>query len=426
MKKLNKSKIKICVLGLGYVGLPLAIEFGKKFNVIGYDINANRIKELNDQFDKTKEISKHEFSISKKLKFTCNIADIRNCNVYIITVPTPVYKNNTPDLRLIKKATLMVSKVIKKNDTIIYESTVFPGCTEEYCVPILTKGSRLKYNKDFFCGYSPERIVPGDNEHKLPNIKKIVSGSNKKTAEFIEDLYKTIIKAGIYRTNSIMIAEAAKVIENTQRDINIALVNELAIIFDKIGIKSSEVFDAVSTKWNALPFRPGLVGGHCIGVDPYYLTYKAKSLKYNPKIILAGRKLNDSMPKHLSNRIDREIRIRKLDKKNIKILILGVAFKENCNDYRNTKVIDLIRNLKLKYKHIDVEDPLVSAKEIQDNYQIKINFRNQNTMYDVIILAVSHQLFIRKLKYYNKLLNTNGFLFDVKSVIKNYPHNLSL
>ena len=426
MKKPNKKNTSICVVGLGYVGLPIAIEFGKYFNVIGFDVDKSRIEELNRSYDRTLEINSREFKKSKNIKFTYNSKNIINCNVYIITVPTPVNNKKKPDIKLLKQATNLISKALRKGDIVIYESTVFPGCTEEVCVPLLERGSKLKYNSDFHCGYSPERIVPGDTKYKLVDIKKIVSGSNKDAALFVNSLYKKIIVAGTFQTKSIKIAEAAKVIENTQRDLNIALVNELAIIFDKMNIKSSDVFDAVSTKWNALPFRPGLVGGHCIGVDPYYLTYKSRKLNYEPKIILAGRKLNDSMASYVFKKIIEQMKLRKIKSHGSKVLVLGITFKENCNDHRNTKVIDLINLLKKRGCIIDIVDPWVSKNEIKKEYKLIVQKKPRRTRYDVIIIAVSHEIFKRNISSYESLKKNNGFIFDIKSVIPHHDANLSL
>ena len=410
---------KITVIGLGYVGLPLAIEFGKHFQTKGYDINSKRIQDLKKGIDSTLEVCKAQFRSSKKISFTNDINDIKDSNIYIVTVPTPVDDFKRPNLKPLEKSSRDVGSVLKKGDTVIYESTVYPGATEEFCVPILENESGLKLNKDFFCGYSPERINPGDKKHTLTNITKIVSGSNKKALKNINELYSKIIKAGIHKAPSIKVAEAAKVIENTQRDVNIALINELSMLFAKLNINSKDVFDAANTKWNFLDFRPGLVGGHCIGVDPYYLTHKAHEIGFYPEMILAGRRTNDLMSDYLVNKV-----FDLMIKKNIKIsnarfLVMGLTFKEDCPDVRNTKVTDIVFSLKEYSKHVDIYDPWVSRDEIRDTYSLKINKNLKANTYDVVIIAVPHNKFkemgINKIK---KLAKSNNVIFDAKQIFK--------
>lgn len=391
---MKQCEINLGILGLGYVGLPLAIEFAKQRNVVAYDINKNRIKELELNYDSTNESTYEELASAKFLKLSNNLDDLKLCNIYILTVPTPIDEKNNPDLSAIIEVTKSVSKILKKNDIVIYESTVYPGLTEEICVPILESESSLKYNKDFFCGYSPERINPGDRSHRLVDIVKVTSGSNKKTSKIVDDLYKSIITAGTHQARSIKVAEAAKVIENTQRDLNIALMNELSIIFNKMGIDTSEVIEAASTKWNFIPFMPGLVGGHCIGVDPYYLTYKAKELGYDPKIILSGRELNDGMVNYIIDVISKKSLAdlnKKLDK--ISILILGLTFKENCPDIRNSKTIELANKLESIVSKIHCHDPLIDADNLNNDSINLINSPEKN-FYDVIILSVPHKKYI--------------------------------
>jgi len=412
-------KTKISIIGLGYVGLPLAVEFGKKYETIGFDINEKRINELLIGFDNTGEISKRKLSSSIKLNFSNNEEVLSKSNIYIIAVPTPIDSKNNPDLTILLSATQLVGRHLKKEDIVIYESTVFPGCTEEDCVPVLEKESNLEYNKDFFCGYSPERINPGDTKRTLTKIIKITSGSNPKTAIKVDKLYSTIIKAGTYKAESIRIAEAAKIIENCQRDINIAFVNELSILFDKMGIDTHKVLAAAETKWNFLPFKPGLVGGHCIGVDPFYLTYKAKEFGYNSKIILSGRKLNNSMPENIAERIIKRLD-KNNDKKTIRGLILGATFKEDCPDIRNSKVFDLHKIfLKENYK-IDIYDPFASYLDVKNKYKINlVSFSNINKKgYNFIIIAVGHSEFINlKLNKYAK--NKETIIFDLKNIFNN-------
>ena len=409
---------KIAVIGLGYVGLPLAVEFGKKIETIGFDINLNRIKELNNKFDCTGEISAEDLDTAKKLILTDNSSRVSDCNIFIITVPTPIDEGNNPDLTPIESASRMVGDILKMGDIVIYESTVFPGCTEEVCVPILEENSGLKYNNDFYCGYSPERINPGDKEHTLTKIKKITSGSTPKIAKVVDDLYASIITAGTYSVSSIKIAEAAKVIENTQRDINIAFVNELSLIFNKMGIKTSEVLDAAATKWNFLNFRPGLVGGHCIGVDPYYLTHKSQALGYTPEIILSGRRLNDRMGKHIVDRITSALESKNINQSESTCLILGLTFKENCPDVRNTKVLDIFNDVVNKFKLVDISDPRAMKEDIFRVYgklPITIEPLDLNK-YDVVVLAVNHSEY--EPLYSGEWISPNQVIFDVKSVIQ--------
>jgi len=383
---------KIGIIGLGYVGLPLAVEFGKLIDVVGFDINQARIEELKKGIDRTLETDHEELASAIKLSFSYNPEDLRKVNHFIVTVPTPVDDYKTPDLTPLIKASETVGKVLKKGDIVIYESTVYPGCTEEDCVPVLEKFSGLKYNVDFFCGYSPERINPGDKQHRLPNIKKVTSGSNPEIAERVDQLYKKIIKAGTHKASSIKVAEAAKVIENAQRDINIAFVNELSLIFEKMGIDTHEVLNAAGTKWNFLPYKPGLVGGHCIGVDPYYLTYKAESLGYHPEVILAGRRINDNMGAHIASRVIKLMTQNDLPVNKAKVLVLGITFKENCPDIRNSKVIDVIRELKSYGTDVEVYDPQADAAEVNHEYGLSLT-PSLNKKYAAIVLAVSHKEF---------------------------------
>jgi len=422
------SSIKIGIVGLGYVGLPLAVEFAKKYSTVGFDINQNRVSDLNLFLDSTNEVESEVLSkvLSQNNEIGLTITDdklnLEGCNVYIITVPTPIDTNKNPDLSPLMNATKMVSQFLDKDNIVIYESTVYPGATEEECVPILEKISKLKYNKDFYCGYSPERINPGDKKHTLINIKKITSGSNKESAFFIDNLYKSIIVAGTYKAKSIKVAEAAKVIENCQRDINIAFVNELSKIFNLMQIDTNDVLDAASSKWNFLNFRPGIVGGHCIGVDPYYLAQKSKNIGYYPEIILGGRRINDSMGSYISKSV-----IKKMIKKNIlinnsSILILGFTFKENCPDIRNTKVIDIYNELIDYNANVKVFDPLANKKEVKKEYGIDLinDVSKLNEKFDCVILSVSHNDF--KNLDLNNLMNKNNIVYDVKNF---YPRKLN-
>lgn len=396
------TSTKIGIIGLGYVGLPLAIEFSKKFPVVGFDINASRILDLQNGIDITNEVEKSNLTKSKNITFSSEISALENCNFYIVTVPTPITKNKKPDLGPLLSASQIIAKLLKRGDVIVYESTVYPGATEEDCVPILEKISGFSLNKDFHVGYSPERINPGDKSHRLPNIKKVTSGSSKKSADFIDKVYKKIITAGTYQAESIKVAEAAKVIENTQRDLNIALINELTIIFNLMDIDTEAVLKAAETKWNFLPFRPGLVGGHCIGVDPYYLTHKSQSLGYNPEIILAGRRLNDGMASFVSTQLVKLLTQKNIKINSAKILILGLSFKENCPDIRNTKVIDIIDELSGYNCKVSVYDPWVDSNEAKNEYGINLIQELQPNYYDGIVVAVPHKDFkkmgIKKIK----------------------------
>ncbi len=412
------QNLRLAIVGLGYVGLPLAVEFSKKYKVIGYDNDDLRIAELNNGFDKTLELSSEELSNLKNLKLTSSITEISDCSIYIITVPTPIDTHKIPDLSLLKSATKDVAGYLKKDDIVIYESTVYPGATEEICVPLIEKESNLIFNQDFFCGYSPERISPGEKKYTLVNIKKITSGSTPAIAKKIDNLYSSIIEAGTYQASSIKVAEAAKVIENTQRDVNVALVNEFSLIFKKLEIDTQEVLNAASTKWNFLPFTPGLVGGHCIGVDPYYLTHKALEVGYKPEMILAGRQLNDNMANLIADEILNLLIERKIKPLNSKILVLGLTFKENCADIRNTKVVDLIRKLESSNCNVDVFDPWVDIEEANQCYDVKvINSIETNDFYDAIIIAVAHKYFIELgIENIKKIGRKNSVIYDVKHI----------
>ena len=408
-----RNNLIVGVIGLGYVGTPLALSLGRYFKVVGFDLNKNRISQLKKKKDITNETNLSEFNKAKKILFSYKLKDLKNCNVFIITVPTPVTKTNKPNFYYLKKASSLVAKVMNKNSIIVYESTVYPGATEEQCVPVLEKISKLKYNKDFYCGYSPERINPGDKKHKLEKISKIVSASNKKTLNVLKFIYGKIIKAKIIPTSSIMVAEAAKVIENTQRDLNIAFVNELSIICSKLNIDTNQVLSAASTKWNFHKYSPGLVGGHCIGVDPYYLTHKSKLLGYKPKIILAGRKLNDSMPLYITRQLEKYIKLKKINKKKIKILILGITFKENCPDIRNSQSLKLSSLIKDKYKKVYIYDKVANIKNLKKNLILKKNLKKNS--FDVIILAVPHKLIVNKgIKVIKSYLKQKSVFFDLK------------
>jgi UDP-N-acetyl-D-galactosamine dehydrogenase len=405
---------KIGIIGLGYVGLPLAVEFGKVIDVIGFDINKERVAELQRGFDRTKEVDAEGLRLSSKLKYSFSPDDLKSVNYFIVTVPTPVNDSKTPDLRPLEGASKTVGGVLKKGDIVIYESTVYPGCTEEVCVPILERMSGLKYNVDFFCGYSPERINPGDKLHRVTTIKKVTSGSTPEVAEKVDQLYRKIIEAGTYKASSIKVAEAAKVIENSQRDVNIAFVNELALIFDRIGIDTHEVLEAAGTKWNFLPFKPGLVGGHCIGVDPYYLTYKAESLGYHPEVILSGRRINDNMGIYIANTVIKLMAQNDHPIKNADVLVLGVTFKENCPDIRNSKVIDVVREMQSFGTNVDICDPEADSDELKHEYGLTIT-RTPNKKYHAIILAVSHQEF--NSIDWKKISHDRAVVYDVKGFL---------
>jgi len=405
---------KVGIIGLGYVGLPLAVEFGKILDVVGFDINQSRIEELKSGYDRTLEVDKDELNSATRLSYSASPQDLKQVNYFIVTVPTPVDEYKTPDLTPLIKASETVGKVLKKGDVVIYESTVYPGCTEEDCVPVLEKFSGLKFNVDFFCGYSPERINPGDKQHRLPNIKKVTSGSTPEIAEKVDRLYKKIIKAGTHKASSIKVAEAAKVIENSQRDINIAFVNELSLIFEKMGIDTHEVLEAAGTKWNFLSYKPGLVGGHCIGVDPYYLTYKADSLGYHPQVILAGRRINDNMGIHIANRVIKLMTQNDLPVNKSKVLVLGITFKENCPDIRNSRAIDVIRELQSFGADVEVYDPHADAQEVGHEYGLSLTSK-LNKKYSAIVLAVSHNEF--KSLDWPVIKNDNTIIYDVKGFL---------
>ena len=405
---------KVGIIGLGYVGLPLAVEFGKVLDVLGFDINEERIKELSEGYDRTREVEKEELKVSKGLRFSSRLEDLRDRNYFIVTVPTPIDEFKNPDLKPLESASRTVGQVLKKGDTVIYESTVYPGCTEEICVPILEKTSGLIFNKDFFCGYSPERINPGDKQHRVTTIKKVTSGSTPEVAEKIDQLYKRIILAGTHKASSLKVAEAAKVIENSQRDLNIAFVNELALIFERIGIDTHEVLEAAGTKWNFLPFKPGLVGGHCIGVDPYYLTHKAESVGYHPEVILSGRRINDNMGIHVANCVIKLMAQHELPINKSDILILGITFKENCPDIRNSRVIDVIRELQSFGTNIDVYDPEADAVEVKHEYGLNL-ITAVKKRYHAIVLAVGHHVF--NTLDWNAIKFDNSVIYDVKGIL---------
>ena len=404
---------KITIIGLGYVGLPLAIEFAKKFDVLGFDISKHRVNQLKRGIDKNDEFVKSEI-LNAKLNFTYSESDLVDSDFYIITVPTPLKKNNKPDLKPLKSASQIVGRKIKRGDIVIYESTVYPGCTEEDCIPILEKTSGLVYNVDFYCGYSPERINPGDKKRKLSNIKKVVSGSNSKVSKIVNNLYSKIITAGTYIAPSIKVAEASKIIENVQRDVNISLMNEFALIFEKLNLDTKDVLDAASTKWNFLNFKPGLVGGHCIGVDPYYLAYKSEKSGYKPKVLLSGREVNNNISKNIFKSIRRKCLDFKIDLKKCKILILGITFKENCSDIRNSRVAKLYNHFKKINNNLDIYDPYADEDEVHKKFKINL-IKKVNKRYDIVILAVAHKEFLNF--NYRDILKPNYILYDVKSIL---------
>jgi UDP-N-acetyl-D-glucosamine/UDP-N-acetyl-D-galactosamine dehydrogenase len=416
LKKLTSSMFKntkIAVIGLGYVGLPLAVEFGKKYSVLGFDINKKRVEELGNGYDRTQEVESEQLKSSPNLTFSTNIEDLQDYNVFIVTVPTPIDNYKKPDLTPLLSASRTIGKILKKDDVVIYESTVYPGCTEEDCVPVLEKESGLIFNQDFFCGYSPERINPGDKINTLTKIKKVTSGSTPKVADFVNDLYGSIIEAGTYKATSMKVAEASKAIENAQRDVNISFVNELALIFDKMGIDTSEVLEAAGTKWNFLKFKPGLVGGHCIGVDPYYLLHKSESLGYYPQVILSGRRVNDNMGIFVANKLIKLLIKNGHKIEGSKVLILGITFKENCPDIRNSRVVDVYNELKEFGVNITVHDPYADTHEVKEEYGIDITTQLSNK-YDGILLAVSHDEY--KTLNLENFKNNNAVVFDIKSM----------
>ena len=418
---------KLAVIGLGYVGLPLAVEFGKYRSVVGFDIQSQRIKELKNGFDNTLEVDTDELKKSEKLVFSNDIADIADCNVYIVTVPTPIDEKKRPDLGPLLKASKTIGTVLKRGDVVIYESTVYPGATEEDCVPVLESESELKFNIDFYAGYSPERINPGDKDHRLTNITKVTSGSTPEVAEFVDSLYASIIDAGTHKAESIRVAEAAKVIENTQRDLNIALINELALIFNKMDIDTEAVLDAAGTKWNFLPFRPGLVGGHCIGVDPYYLTHKAEAIGYSPNIILAGRRQNDLMGSYVAEQLIKSIQEKDIKLSDSRVLVMGLTFKENCPDLRNTKVVDVVNKLIDSGLNVDVWDPWVNLEEAENEYDILPIKAPEEGVYDGIILAVAHEEFVKMGEEEIRKFGTEKHvLYDLKYILSSEESDLRL
>lgn len=412
------AELKIAIIGLGYVGLPLAVEFGKKTPVVGFDIHQKRIDELKSGQDHTLEVSPEELSQATHLSYSANLEDLKSCNFFIVTVPTPIDDYKQPDLTPLVKASTSIGSVLKKGDIVVYESTVYPGATEEVCIPVLEKVSGLKFNQDFFAGYSPERINPGDKLHRVTNILKITSGSTAEVADFVDQVYNLVIEAGTHKAPSIKVAEAAKVIENTQRDVNIALINELALIFNKMGIDTEDVLKAAGTKWNFLPFRPGLVGGHCIGVDPYYLTHKAQAIGYHPEIILAGRRLNDNMGAYVVTQLVKGMIKKKIQVEGAKVLVLGLSFKENCPDIRNTKIIDIVAELKEYQMQVDVYDPWVDVAEAQHEYGITPVETVESNKYDAIVLAVAHNQFKEMgTESIRALGKTSHVLYDLKYVL---------
>ncbi|WP_201615685.1 Vi polysaccharide biosynthesis UDP-N-acetylglucosamine C-6 dehydrogenase TviB [Psychrobacter urativorans] len=414
---INIDNIKIAVIGLGYVGLPLAVEFGKKISVIGFDINTNRIAELISGTDHTLEVSDEELSQASRLSYSSDMQMLKDCNFFIVTVPTPIDEYKQPDLTPLIKASTAIGSILKQDDIVVYESTVYPGATEEVCIPVLEKKSGLIFNQDFYAGYSPERINPGDKEHRVTNILKVTAGSTPEIADFVDEVYNLIITAGTHKAPSIKVAEAAKVIENTQRDVNIALINELAVIFNKMNIDTEAVLQAAGTKWNFLPFRPGLVGGHCIGVDPYYLTHKAQAIGYNPEIILAGRRLNDGMGAYVTTQLIKTMIKKRIQVEGAKVLILGLSFKENCPDVRNTKIIDIVHELQEYNIGVDIYDPWVNIDEAQREYNIAPISEPLSNHYDGVILAVAHQEFVQMgIDNIRSLGKDDHVLYDLKYV----------
>ena len=412
------DQMQVAVIGLGYVGLPLAVGFGRQLPTLGFDINQARIAELNDRRDHTLEVSAEELAAASRLRFSADRADLRQCDVFIVTVPTPIDSAKRPDLSPLESASRTVGQAIRRGGVVVFESTVYPGATEEVCVPIIERESGLTFNVDFYAGYSPERINPGDKQHRLESILKVTSGSTPEVADFVDALYRKVVTAGTHKAPSIRVAEAAKVIENTQRDLNIALINELALIFHRLGIDTSEVLEAAGTKWNFLPFRPGLVGGHCIGVDPYYLTHKAQQIGYHPEVILSGRRINDGMGEHVAQRVIKLMTQRCIQAVGANILVLGLAFKENCPDLRNTRVVDVVNEFRSYHAHIDVHDPWVSAAEARHEYGLELAETLVPGRYDAIVLAVAHRQFIELGAAGIRALGKPGcVLFDVKQML---------
>lgn len=424
---LELSELKIAIVGLGYVGLPLAVEFGKQVPVVGFDIHQKRIDELKSGTDHTLEVSSEELTQATQLHYSANLEDLKACNFYIVTVPTPIDQFKQPDLTPLIKASRSIGQVLSKGDVVVYESTVYPGATEEACIPVLEQVSGLIFNTDFFAGYSPERINPGDKQHRVTNILKITSGSTPEVADYVDQVYNLIIQAGTHKAPSIKVAEAAKVIENTQRDVNIALINELAVIFNKMGIDTEAVLQAAGTKWNFLPFRPGLVGGHCIGVDPYYLTHKAQSIGYHPEIILAGRRLNDGMGAYVVTQLVKDMIKKKIQVEGAKVLVLGLSFKENCPDIRNTKVIDIVHELQEYHIQADIYDPWIDAAEAEHEYGIQPITELKNGEYDAVILAVAHEQFkAMGAAQIRALGKVNHVLYDLKYIFSQAESDLRL
>ena len=419
MPQFNLRNLKIGVIGLGYVGLPLAVEFGKRFNTVGFDIKAARVEELARGHDSTLEVDEAELKRATRLGYTTSLKDLAACRVFIVTVPTPIDEYKRPELTPLIKASESVGQVLKKGDVVVYESTVYPGCTEEVCVPILERVSGLKFNKDFYAGYSPERINPGDKQHRLTTIRKVTSGSTPAVAEFVDALYRSIVTVGTHKASSIRVAEAAKVIENTQRDVNIALINELALIFNRLGIDTEEVLSAAGSKWNFLPFRPGLVGGHCIGVDPYYLTHKAQAVGYHPEMILAGRRINDNMGIYVAQQVAQLMIRRRIQVRDARVLVMGLTFKENCPDVRNTKIVDVVRELEKFGAKVDVYDPWADPSEAEHEYGLRPVRRLRDGVYDAIVMGVAHDEFQRMgVERIRALARRNHVLYDIKYLFK--------
>jgi UDP-N-acetyl-D-galactosamine dehydrogenase len=417
--RFNLRNLRVGIIGLGYVGLPLAVEFGKRFTTVGFDVKADRVDELRRGEDSTLETDAAELAAASKLSFTTRLADLKPCRVFIVTVPTPIDDYKRPDLTPLEKASESVGQVLKKGDVVVYESTVYPGCTEEVCVPILERVSGLRFNRDFYAGYSPERINPGDRMHRLSTIRKVTSGSTPAVAGFVDSLYRSIVTVGTHRASSIRVAEAAKVIENTQRDVNIALINELALIFNRLGIDTEEVLEAAGSKWNFLPFRPGLVGGHCIGVDPYYLTHKAQAIGYHPEMILAGRRINDNMGIYVAQRVAELMIGRRIQVRDSRILVMGLTFKENCPDVRNSKVVDVVRELGKYGARVDVQDPWADPEEARREYGLRLARRPKPGTYDAIVMGVAHDEFRRMgIARVREFGRREHVLYDIKYVFR--------